>query len=484
MNRYSDFLSDKRVISLVGFNQNYACVMVSLFSLMPILAIFAPEKFGSLFAVFSNIEIIGLLVLAFFQLVSYASFDSDEYSLGTRIKICFSNMCTSLFNNKTALLLLAVYFISIISAVFAKDTQRAFFGTEFRPDGIFMYTSYAAVFIFSSLIKGRIQRRVIFGINIAGFIICSIIMLQQYYGIIGTAGVKSSGEFGKMLMNIYDKNGIRIGHFFKGMTGSFYNPNHMGYYIMVNSMIISALLVISKKWYAKLALMLLAAYSYYILTLNDTFGCYLAVEASLVIIPVVIFLKFRKKCMKLFLNSLIPLALFLMVSMLFYTFSASDNVVSKNYAKLGDDVKSVAGSENLGEDKSGSGRMSLWVATIDMIGERPLLGYGPDNLKEHYVQRDQNVDRAHNEPLEIAVSTGIPSALIYYTALIWGICGFIRRRFSVDDKDMLIAFALLLGYLISSLFGVFLFYTAYHFIIALAFVSSDAFGHTALEEHK
>lgn len=484
MNKYSGFLSDKRVISLKGFNQNYACVMVSLFSLMPILAIFSPESFGSLFAVLSYIEIISLLTLGFFQLVSYASFESDECSLGKRIKICFLNMYKSLFNNKTGLLLLAVYFISIISAVFAKDTQRAFFGTEFRPDGIFMHTSYVALFIFSSLIKGRVQRRIVFGISIAGFIICSIIMLQQYYGIIGTAGVKSSGEFGTMLMNIYDKKGIRIGHFFKGLTGSFYNRNHMGYYIMVNSMIISALLVISKKWYAKLAFLLLSAYSYYILTLNDTFGCYLAVEAALVIIPAVIFLKFRKKGIKLFLNSLIPLALFLMVALLFYTFPSSGNVVSKNFTKLSSDIKSVAGSEDLSGNKSGSGRMSLWVATIDMIGEKPLLGYGPDNLKEHYVQRDQDVDRAHNEPLERAVSTGIPSAVIYYTAIIWGISKFIRRRFSIDDKDMLIAFSLILGYLISSLFGVFLFYTAYPFIIALAFISSDGFGHISFEEAK
>ena len=64
-----------------------------------------------------------------------------------------------------------------------------------------------------------------------------------------------------------------------------------------------------------------------------------------------------------------------------------------------------------------------------MIKEKPLLGYGPDNLKPHYVERDVNLDRAHNEPIERAVATGIPSALFYYAAI--GYAPFIFINLSV-----------------------------------------------------
>ncbi len=484
ISKYSDFLSDKRLVSLRGFNQSYACTMLVFFCFMPILALFSPNRFGSIFKTLTYIELASLLVLGMFQLVSYASFESEEYSLIERIKICFSNMLNSLINNKTGLLLLAVYLISIISAFFAKDVKRAFFGTDFRPDGILMYTSLAVIFIYSSLVKGRIQRRIIFGINIFGFILCSLIMLQQYYGIIGSAGVKSSGELGGLLISVYDSMGIRIGHFFKGFTGPFYNLNHMGYYIMINSILISAFVIISENKFIKTAFSILAAYSYYILTINDTFGCYIAVLLTLVLIPAILLLKFRKKALKFIVNSLIPLILFLSVAVGFSLLDGSDNIVSKNFKTLGKDVENVASSDDLSKDKSGSGRMSLWIATIDMIAQKPLLGYGPDNLKEHYVEREQKVDRAHNEPLERAVATGIPSAIIYYAAIAWCAYKFIRRSFSASDKDMLIGFMIIFSYLISSLFGVFLFYTAWYFISALAIVSSDSFGHAVFEPDK
>lgn len=78
------------------------------------------------------------------------------------------------------------------------------------------------------------------------------------------------------------------------------------------------------------------------------------------------------------------------------------------------------------KDKSfGTSRMEIWKKTLMAINSNKLFGVGPDSLKleflldkyktngeqdmlNHYV-----VDKAHSEPLHIAVTTGIPSMLIY-----------------------------------------------------------------------
>ncbi len=478
------FRNGGRVKSLKRFNENYACFMLSLFCLIPMFALFSPQSFGPIFTTISYIELASLILLGLFQLISYASFETRNISAVDRVAICLRDAKEAVLNNKTGLMLIIVYIISWIAVLGASDLTRALKGTEFRPDGIFMYTSFSVIFIYASLVKSKKHRRIIFGINIAGFILCSIVLIQQYYGIIGTAGVKESGEFGRYLMDIYDEKGIRTGHFFKGLTGPFYNLNHMGYYIMINSMLISAFVIISESWKTKLAFSLLAAYSYYILIINDTFGCFVAVALALIIIPIAILLKFRKSAKKLLLNSLIPLALFVVVALGFIAFETTDNVITRNFKTFTSDVKEVATSEDLTEGEAGSGRIPLWIATLDMISERPIFGYGPDNLKAHYVERDQKVDRAHNEPLECAVANGLPAALIYYIGLAWGIICFMKRRFTKYDKDKLIAFAMLVGYLISSFFGVFLFYTAGFFIIALAFVCSDGFAKFPPEAQK
>ena len=75
----SNFFYDSRVRSLTKFNENYAFVMLIIFSLMPGLAIFSPQSFGPLFTGIAQLEIWALIILGAFQLISYASFSSRTY---------------------------------------------------------------------------------------------------------------------------------------------------------------------------------------------------------------------------------------------------------------------------------------------------------------------------------------------------------------------------------------------------------------------
>lgn len=77
---------------------------------------------------------------------------------------------------------------------------------------------------------------------------------------------------------------------------------------------------------------------------------------------------------------------------------------------------------------TGRGRLVQWERTLDMIGSRPYLGWGPDTYAsafprfidahfERTVGRDVVPDRAHNVALDIASSSGILGAAAYAAVL-------------------------------------------------------------------
>lgn len=85
----------------------------------------------------------------------------------------------------------------------------------------------------------------------------------------------------------------------------------------------------------------------------------------------------------------------------------------------------------LGRQQLGSpaARLAIWQGTADLIGQRPLLGYGADalGLLFHRVYppdlvytlgRQFFVDRAHNLLLDWAVTTGIPGLLAFLLVLV------------------------------------------------------------------
>ena len=507
---YNAIAKNHQVKALTRFNECYALVMVIIFSLIPALAIISPQDFGSIFSGIGSILVYSLLFLGVFQILSYATFNSGKYTAGDRLKFCIQKMLNSFKEHKVGIILSAFLVLVIVSSLIAyfDGTQvvanlkyanqisgdeaqkmfdsmsftdtRLYKGTDFRPDGVFMYIVFAVLFIYVSLIKNKKFKQIIFAVNIVCFFLVSLIVLQQYYGIIGSAGVKSPGFIGKKLMAFYDAKGIRIGHFFKGMTGSFYNLNHVGYYIVIGSMLISGMVIMSKKILSKILWSLLAIYSYYIMIINDTFGCYIAIMFALLIVGVLkifadknLLEKGTYKLWKLCINCLLPFILFVAVSISFMAFSSEESTITKNFKIFGKDIKSVATTKDIDEEGgAGSGRMKMWVASGKMIAEKPILGYGPDNLKAEYVEKKVSLDRAHNEPIEKAVSVGIPAALVYYAGVVLAIVGFIKKRKNFTQETNILPFMAFVGYLISSLFGVFLFYTAGYFVMMLAFITS------------
>ena len=76
------------------------------------------------------------------------------------------------------------------------------------------------------------------------------------------------------------------------------------------------------------------------------------------------------------------------------------------------------------QNGSEAARLTIWQATLELIGRRPLLGYGPETLGlvfprvylpqlVYYQGRGVEVDRAHNLLLDWAVTTGVLGLLAW-----------------------------------------------------------------------
>ena len=92
----------------------------------------------------------------------------------------------------------------------------------------------------------------------------------------------------------------------------------------------------------------------------------------------------------------------------------------------------------------GRGRVDDWVVAVRVIAAHPVTGVGPEGYRiaapahvdDGYARRhgrDEVLDRAHNGPLDVAVSAGIPAAALY-VALLGGVvaCSVRVLRRSTD----------------------------------------------------
>ena len=181
---------------------------------------------------------------------------------------------------------------------------------------------------------------------------------------------------------------------------------------------------------------------------SNTRGCWLA---FLTIILFSLFLIARKK------NILPFTTLLLVFTFVFFTMNITRENVIKGRAMSINEQVSI-------DDGAGSGRVHIWKMTIKAIGEVPLLGTGPENLKEHF-KRTKNedflayqkrtrrtVDKAHSEILHIAAVSGIPAAIIFIlflSTLFWK-----KRRIIYNLNSATILTTCITVYFLQSLFNI------------------------------
>lgn len=191
---------------------------------------------------------------------------------------------------------------------------------------------------------------------------------------------------------------------------------------------------------------------------NRSLGPYLAVIVGL-LCSVVLGIAHNKN---LWRRLLIAVVVFCSLSVLMNAFSLG---LSQDLRRLFGDIGNIL-RQTRDAPLAGSGRWKIWVNGLQFASEKPLFGYGPDNLGVRYAAAGINIDRPHNELIQFAASLGLPAVIFYLTALSGHFIGFFRR-WRVVSLPLLMVFCALITYLVSSFFGNTMYYTTPYFFLVL-----------------
>ena len=131
-------------------------------------------------------------------------------------------------------------------------------------------------------------------------------------------------------------------------------------------------------------------------------------------------------------------------------------------------------------DEAGSYRMNIWKNSLKLLGDRPLLGSGPDTFGIVFFKLDGILDilrqnlpyhKAHNELLQILITTGYPALLAYLLIVIQSVkTGFKNVRKQLWLVPVLCALA---GYLVQAMFNISVITTAPIFWAFLGLVAGN-----------
>ena len=223
----------------------------------------------------------------------------------------------------------------------------------------------------------------------------------------------------------------------------FSNSNHYGYYLVMVILFSSGAYIAdtSRKW--KIFYFLSFFINSVVLVLNDAFGAFLACVVGLLFQIIVLWILQHRFSRESAVLLMIFLAVFFIMSIWYHT-------IFSNFSTLFQDIRDIQ-ENNEGSGDSNAVRWKLWVKTVELIQEKPLLGWGAEGITDIL---DITCDeyRTHNEFLQYAAFFGIPGGICYIISNVMVFLHGLKYRKQLDlwTTVMLIAS---LGYLASSFVG-------------------------------
>lgn len=267
----------------------------------------------------------------------------------------------------------------------------------------------------------------------------------------------------------------------KDLSAIFFNGNHYGYFLVMAILISAGLYLYSEKRSLTIFGALSAALNLFVLLINGSTGCLLAVV--IVGFTALIATSLRKNTgseKRGHGNSLVwscrtraRIALVTMILLIAAAVILIPGLRNELYSM----VSGAAGILGGDLDNSvGHNRGLLWQVTMKYISERPLTGFGCEGIWMRMYNEIQRSD-PHNEILTYAVYYGIPGAVFYTLGVLSILLGRLKETaaLGVCGKSALLAAA---GYFISSLFSVAMFYTTPFFFLFLGLSAAENHGTT------
>ena len=331
---------------------------------------------------------------------------------------------------------LFIYLILLIASVYtAENKEFAIIGVPGRWEGLVTIMLYIFLFIVARLYLTPDER--LFKIILFTAIIVSI------YGILQTMGIE---PFPRDILR--ENWGSRA---FSTMG----NPNFLGSYIVLIIPISIYFYIINKNITGLTAYIIL----FYCLLCTNTRGAWLGTIASILAFAAIHYIYFRYS--KEEFNRYIILFVITVLLLALYNFNTDGAFIDRFLSISRDANEFLADGDR--SDYTGAHRGFIWKRVVELIKARPLTGYGLENLGEafkKYYTKDmiefwgevRYPDKAHNEYLHIAVTTGIPSLLVYLTMCFLIILkGLTRLK---NCKIMLLILSSVMGYMTAAFFNI------------------------------
>lgn len=346
--------------------------------------------------------------------------------------------------NIIPILLFIMLIWSVFSTIFSTNPEISFHGSAYRQEGILMYIAYCGYFGCGYIVAKDNKLSVLFNLFTGVALILSILMIINSPKINYTFNIEQ-------------------------IHSVFYQKNHAGYYFCIAT-ILSAVETLKlnlkiKKDIIKLFFrLIICGLLLYGNILTNSTGSFLAIifgGCALIFATAL----FNKKLLK---HSFLIFSTFFVVTIIsIFTGKSPLLDALQVFIDFGTIIKDTRSEEALA---AGTTRWRLWLHAIDFIKEKPLFGFGPDNLAEPYALVGLTDTRPHNEFLQHTAALGIPAGLLYLISVVTFTVTYFKKKIS---DPLVIGLVCTVGaYICSSLFGNTMFYTTPFFFMIYGMATS------------
>lgn len=333
-------------------------------------------------------------------------------------------------NVKIHILLGAYFVLLLVSTINAYKIEYAIFGKIKWWEGLISLTTYILLTIFSSYYFRINDKKIKLMIMTSTLI--SFYGIMQYFGfyLIKFPEVFITKEYVLSTMG---------------------NPNFLGSFIVL-FMPLSMYLFMKHK---KIVYLVSFSNLHLCLLMTKTRSAWLGI-----IVSIIIFFYYSFKFNRFKRELSILIILMILITLVFDI--STGGLFIRRFLTIGRDFLSVV-EKTPDYDRAGSSRVFIWERVVKLIYKKPLFGHGLDNLGlvfDDYFGDDTLrvlgkriwIDKAHNDLLHVAVSSGIPSMLVY----VCFIYNVVKKGFKNTNVnlDILPIYCGVIGYLVQAFFNI------------------------------
>ncbi len=409
-----------------------------------------------------KIDKITLAALVFTPLVIFPfSIDFDYFYEPKLYMLLFLSICylllilkyrkqiSSLIISDKINLFLLVYFILLcISVLFALDKSIAIQGRIFRNEGLITIIMYFLLFLAARSIKK-------INIHFLNYVLLSALIVSVY------------GILQYFTIDPIVRDATRVIWPSNIAFSTIGNPNFLGTYLVLMIPIAVHCYVIENNYFSLFVFTSLFTCLLVTMTRGVWLGCLFSMFLYFSL------LWFNRKRYTINVSRIFILLLCMLLSVIVINIVSSNELFNRFFSIRSEVILLI---NNESTTNIGSYRWFLWTRVIELIKQKPWFGYGIENMLIPFMNAYRTdianilkvkiaFDKAHNEYLNIAVSSGIPSLIAYLTFV--GLClrtGILRLK---ENPVYIALFASVIGYLVQATFNISVVSVAYVFWIFL-----------------